>query len=1338
MNVMNIKLICQNIGGTKLGNARQGGGIISTRLWVNNNKPHLIILSETRIGDRDFDGKGIFRGYYLAQHSSSGQNNRGILVFARAQVEKETGYEVESERGYYTVGVYNIEGSRIIVAGVYGPSENSDRTAYEIYEQMIEKIEEIKDRSGIEEIIIAGDFNLHLDAEGLNPKGRTCRLIRDYIEERQLKDQGKNNKCKTWRRPGRKSKKSRIDYVLTSERLSYGQLRLMWSKYDHAMLVYEIASAQKTRFKGKDWVLTSKEFIEKGRKLIEETILDHSIEFRQGNREGREKFVDNRAPKEYESEIKLIEIKEGIFYSHILMVIISKLEHLQRNIQVRKGKEKKQMLDEFNSRISRKYKELDEKEKENIDTAELQEEIRDIQTELRDHVEGIENAKRIRVENYEIDKKGKNNAYSFLGIKEPKNKKEFSKIKIENEEITDRKRILTELQRKYEDIVSKEYKPDMKLVEFLTKYEIDLPKIDEATAQELEREFTIDEIRSALKEASSKSAPGPSGQTIGFYKFIFTEIPNIVTNALNEITFVPEISNSCVCRWIKDRKIVYIPKPGKDSEDINNLRPLSMLETLYKIQTRMLAKRLGHALEEILSKHQHGFRPKRSIQTASIPILHAINEANIHAKPMQLLAVDLKSAFDTISSELIYEIMLQSGFPSIYSEALHGLVTKGTASVQLGNEISNSFEVKNGVGQGDPPSAQRFSIGTDPLVRALQKRIRNIAYKFQNGMTLPGTTYADDNMLGLNIRDIGDVDYVLEVFRDYEKVSGLKMNLKKTEILCINTSEEMKHQIVESIGIRMVTEMTYLGLELKEEYEMSKKASYEKCRIRVMKKAEKIQSRYYDIFHRRMLINQGINPIANHVCMVFGPSKEYSEFLDSVRAKILWDRKIEGEIKKGRRLIARGRIEASQDRGGLEMASANAMYTGLGCNLVSRMAAGEDKNEIFYVEMIEKILESMAIPKISELKKFAGSLIWEEIGMRMRNMYPAYSWGFESIAKMLQASEKTKQGWKTACIAGHSLGKGLYRINRNEGYTLMHYGITHVSQLFKEQEHTGKIDIDSDIEYPMDLTQRHAFLVVKCKYLRQAVSKIDYRNDYGSAQNIFQVLEQKKLSTFYRKLILDEISGNIPGPPSYYTRQRDGIMVPDIQTYMQGYRNINNACISSKTKEIAFLIMNRQIWTNEKQEKTSINRGEIDAEIRCGLCNNTESTQHILFSCTRYSVEYWEIFSEIVSKWIKKEKAEHPTFYIHLYNIMYNTEIKSIPDKYRKITAQIIQESKRDMLYRRYKRCENPKLNNIRYNRVKTLAHIMLTVKKIFHFYEYTNKNTELIDNLLETLKDEV
>ena len=109
------------------------------------------------------------------------------------------------------------------------------------------------------------------------------------------------------------------------------------------------------------------------------------------------------------------------------------------------------MLETYNSRLKEKHKELDQKEEREEESKNLQEEIKDIQNELYHEVEAIDSAKRIKIE---IDKKGKNNAYSFIAVKEPKGRKQINKIKIGNDEIVDKSKIVEALQEKYKDTVS--------------------------------------------------------------------------------------------------------------------------------------------------------------------------------------------------------------------------------------------------------------------------------------------------------------------------------------------------------------------------------------------------------------------------------------------------------------------------------------------------------------------------------------------------------------------------------------------------------------------------------------------------------------------------------------------------------------------------------------------------------------------------------------------------------------------------------------------------------------------------------------------------------------------
>jgi hypothetical protein len=76
-----------------------------------------------------------------------------------------------------------------------------------------------------------------------------------------------------------------------------------------------------------------------------------------------------------------------------------------------------------------------------------------------------------------------------------------------------------------------------------------------------------------------------------------------------------------------------------------------------------------------------------------------------------------------------------------------------------------------------------------------------------------------------------------------------------------------------------------------------------------------------------------------------------------------------------------------------------------------------------------------------------------------------------------------------------------------------------------------------------------------------------------------------KFSSLYRKLFREEKEGGVPGPPSYYTRRGGGIPVPALHKFMKGYKNLLKLNIPSKTISNSFLVMNRQIWTNQKKHQ---------------------------------------------------------------------------------------------------------------------------------------------------------
>ena len=141
--------------------------------------------------------------------------------------------------------------------------------------------------------------------------------------------------------------------------------------------------------------------------------------------------------------------------------------------------------------------------------------------------------------------------------------------------------------------------------------------------------------------------------------------------------------------------------------------------------------------------------------------------------------------------------------------------------------------VKSGTGQGDPPSAPRYNIGADPGMRAAQKVIDKIGYIFENGLRLPLLGYADDQIAGLNSKKGSEIKELLNVYSEYGEVSGLTINVQKSEIMCINTPIELVNDIKKETGIKVMTGMKHLGIEIRENITDTKKSTYESVSDRV-------------------------------------------------------------------------------------------------------------------------------------------------------------------------------------------------------------------------------------------------------------------------------------------------------------------------------------------------------------------------------------------------------------------------------------------------------------------------------------------------------------------------
>jgi hypothetical protein len=142
-------------------------------------------------------------------------------------------------------------------------------------------------------------------------------------------------------------------------------------------------------------------------------------------------------------------------------------------------------------------------------------------------------------------------------------------------------------------------------------------------------------------------------------------------------------------------------------------------------------------------------------------------------------------------------------------------------------------------------------------------------------------------------------------------------------------------------------------------------------------------------------------------------------------------------------------------------------------------------------------------------------------------------------------------------------------------------------------------------------------------------------------------------------------------PPSFYTRRADRLPLPPLTEYCRAYTNIMTNNIATTTAiTFSFAVLNRTVWTAKKQALPGNAGGNRQEEVldsgQCTLCGQTEDTAHILVNCNNYSYRAWERTSAIITAACRNLDLENGRVNLTFSNIMYHTNILSLPQPYKK------------------------------------------------------------------------
>ena len=373
----------------------------------------------------------------------------------------------------------------------------------------------------------------------------------------------------------------------------------------------------------------------------------------------------------------------------------------------------------------------------------------------------------------------------------------------------------------FKQLFSTPVEPEISFEEFFERNEndpiFDPFKLSQEDKLNLESPIQMSELETVLKNANLNAAVGLDGIPMASIKHFWDLIKDTMLHGFNYMANKGELRG-----MMNISRSNLIPKGGdKDLSNIKNWRSIGILTSPYKLYSGVINLRLKTVVDSIIHNAQKAYSDQYFIQECLINVYELLSKSNSTNSPLASLIIDFSRAFDTIGNTYLQSVLHFSNFGPKFILMVSSTFKNRKSCILTDCGLTQNFENKIGIIQGDLPSPNLFKIAINPLVIKLclsntLKIPNSIPYNFnrdENKVNV-ASGFADDMQNFMEVKS-ESLQKCYDILTSFGKLSNLKVNNSKTQIIITGGLPSLDFiRKVEELNFEISDNFTILGLSL--------------------------------------------------------------------------------------------------------------------------------------------------------------------------------------------------------------------------------------------------------------------------------------------------------------------------------------------------------------------------------------------------------------------------------------------------------------------------------------------------------------------------------------------